>query len=491
VTDDSRQTLSHYRLVEKIGEGGMGVVWKAEDTVLHRTVAIKVLPADKARDDERRRMFLAEARRASSVNDLHIVQVYELGREGDLDFIVMEYVDGKPLNRLLHHRPLPPEMVASLGLQVAKALARAHRKGLLHRDLKPANILVTPEDDAKVVDFGLATLFSPAASLAGTETSTLSAVNGPEGGAGGRGRAVRGPLAGTLSYMSPEQARGEDLDARSDIFSLGTVLYEMSTGHRPFVGPTSVEVLQAILRARPPTVHEQVPNVPIELERIIQKALAGHRAERYQTMEDLAVDLKRLGRDLESGSSPSYDELREPLARERRRRLALLAVAGALALAVAGVGAWLLASRLRSFIGAPPADAGTVLILPLEVRGQTEGAGYVGRAFAEAIAIELATSRALKVLPVPEAEPTQKADPTGMARAALAAGAGRLLTGALTREGKILHASLSLVDTRENRILWGTRKDGDDEHMPDMATSLAREISSSPDFSPPLKWIAF
>src|SRR5512145_2482403 len=154
------QMLSHYRLVEKIGEGGMGVVWKADDTVLSRTVAIKVLPSDLALDEERRRMFLDEARLAASVSHAHIVQVYELGREGDLDFIVMEYLEGQPLSKLLHGRPLAPEKVADWGLQVAEGLARAHRKGLIHRDLKPANILVTPEGEVKIVDFGLATLFS-------------------------------------------------------------------------------------------------------------------------------------------------------------------------------------------------------------------------------------------------------------------------------------------------------------------------------------------
>ena len=156
---DSGQMLSHYRLVEKIGEGGMGVVWKAEDTVLNRTVAIKVLPAEVSRDEQRRQMFLREAQLASSIGDVHIVQVFEFGREGDLDFIVMELVEGKPLNKLIHGRPLPPEKAAEFGLETAKALARAHRKGLIHRDLKPANIMVTPEGDVKVLDFGLAMLF--------------------------------------------------------------------------------------------------------------------------------------------------------------------------------------------------------------------------------------------------------------------------------------------------------------------------------------------
>jgi serine/threonine protein kinase len=227
---EPNRTLSHYRLIEKIGEGGMGVVWKAEDTVLGRTVAVKVLPADLARDEQRRKMFLDEARLASSVSEAHIVQVFEFGREGDLDFIVMEYVEGKPLSQVLKGRSLTPDRIAEIGHQVARALARAHRQGLLHRDLKPSNILITPDGDAKVVDFGLAALFTRGESTFGGGNRALSEVETFSAGE----RPEERRIAGTLPYMSPEQVRGEDLDARSDIFSLGVVLYEMTTGQRPF-----------------------------------------------------------------------------------------------------------------------------------------------------------------------------------------------------------------------------------------------------------------
>ena len=312
--------LSHYRLIEQIDEGGMGVVWKANDEVLNRVVAIKLLAPDAITNESRRKMFLEEARLASSLSHAHIAQVYEFGREGDHDFIVMEYIDGQPLGRIMRGRPLPPRQVAGYGRQVALAVARAHRQGLLHRDLKPGNILVTADGEVKVVDFGLAILFERrdmTLDLGGTglsEATTLSEA------------ATRLPLrpqerriAGTLPYMSPEQVRGERLDSRSDIFSLGVILYEMTTGSLPFRGATVAMVAAEIERAQPRPVHEVIAQVPFELNRTIHKALSARPSERYQTMDDLAVDLNRLLQDLESGSSPAYAELAaRPSGRPRR-----------------------------------------------------------------------------------------------------------------------------------------------------------------------------
>jgi Tol biopolymer transport system component/tRNA A-37 threonylcarbamoyl transferase component Bud32 len=306
--------LSHYLLIEKIGEGGMGVVWKAEDQVLRRAVAIKVLPAETVTDERRRRMFLREARLASAVNHPHIVQVYEFAREGELDFIVTELIEGQPLSQTLRDRPLPSERVVEYGEQIASAVAHAHRKGLLHRDLKPGNILLTAEGVVKVVDFGLAMLFER---LEAASDVTDTAV-------------TEGKIVGTLPYMSPEQLRGERLDARSDVFSFGVVLYEMTTGVRPFRG---------IERKRPRPVHTLVADVPFDLDRIVHKALAGPPSERYQTMEDLAVDLKRLSRELASGSSPSYENLTRP--KPVARKWAVVTVVGILACALVVAALWL------------------------------------------------------------------------------------------------------------------------------------------------------
>jgi tetratricopeptide (TPR) repeat protein/predicted Ser/Thr protein kinase len=476
------KTLSHYRLIEKIGEGGMGVVWKAEDLVLGRTVAIKFLLPGAVRDEPRRQMFLSEARLASSVSEASIVQVHEFGHEEDQDFIVMEYVEGKPLNRILHGRPLPPEKVASMGHQVAHALSRAHRKGLLHRDLKPANLLVTSDGDVKVVDFGLAILSARGAAPVGAEDPTRVGEDEPV--------AVTGPAppAGTLAYMSPEQARSENLDARSDIFSLGSVLYEMTTGQRPFMGATRADLLQEILRARPIAAHDLVPKVPLDLDRILQKALAPKPGDRYQTMEDLAVDLKRLGQDLDSGSSPSYEDLKAAPASRRRLGARAWILSGVLLLAAAAAAA---AAWLAGWRPGAREDAGTVLILPLEVRGQTDGAEYVGRAFAETIAANLLRVEGLGVLPVPEAGELGQGGTLDRSRRALAAGAGRMLTGALTISGDTVHATLNLVDTRRNHLISGFNREIGGRSFTPLAIALAGEVATALGGRPPKSYEYF
>jgi serine/threonine protein kinase/tetratricopeptide (TPR) repeat protein len=472
-TLQSGQTLSRYRLVEKIGEGGMGVVWKAEDTVLGRVVAIKVLPADVDRDEPRRQMFLQEARLASSVSEAHIVQIFDFGREQDIDFIVMEHVEGKPLSRMLLGRPLPPEEVARLGRQMAQALARAHRKGLLHRDLKPSNLLVTHDGDVKIIDFGLAILFE------NRDRSFLSETNGEAPTATVDGAAARAPdrppagLVGTLPYMSPEQGRGEALDHRSDIFSLGAVLYEMTTGCRPFTAATNADLLREIQKARPRPPHEISPKVPVDLERIIEKALAPARTDRYQTMDDLAVDLKRLTRELESGSSRSFDEISPPLRRWPWSGTWRWIMLGVLVAGLVALGAWRL--RTGRDVGG---DRRTILILPLNVTGVSEDAAYIGRAFAEAIAVNLAQSKDLTVLPVSEDADLGPVNGLQRAAAARKLGAGSLLTGSLIREGGLVEARLSLVDTRRNRILWGAQKHEENGSLSSLAASLSGMIAT-------------
>lgn len=457
MTMSAGQRLSHYRLVEKIGEGGMGVVWKAHDLDLGREVAIKMLPPGATRDEARRRMFLDEARLAASVSDARIAQIYELGREGDVDFIVMEYVDGLPLSKLLKGVPLPPERVTVLGEQVARALSRAHRRRLLHRDIKPGNILVSPEGEVKVVDFGLAMLLrSETADADSSATTTMDVA-----------ASVDGKVMGTVPYMSPEQIRGERLDPRTDVFSLGSVLYEMTTGRRPFLGSSNAEVAGEILRGRIQSPRELVSQLPIELDRIVVKALASRRSDRYQTLEDLAVDLTRLSREIESGSAPVYDVAKVQPQRSPTRKRARWAWigAGASFAVVAGL-AWLALGRTVSL------DVKKVLVLPMVLSGQQEGADYAGLAAAQALAIQLSQSPELVLLPVPEG-PVQESERLSMARNL---GAGRLLTGMIFRGHGVLETNLSLIDTRDNRIVWGTHTRIEQDDLSEVASVLGRQV---------------
>src|SRR5262245_20797499 len=431
--------LSHYRLVEKIGEGAMGVVWKAEDTVLGRTVAIKVLPADLALDEERRRMFLDEARLAASVSHGNIVQVHELGREGDLDFIVMEYVEGQPLNRLLHGRPLPPEKVADWGLQVAQGLARAHRKGLIHRDLKPANILVTPEGEAKIVDFGLATLFAPLDSTTGSWTLTLTEAPGSE---------TSTRIAGTLPYMSPEQLRGEKLDARSDIFSFGTVLYEMTTGQRPFTGLTPAEVAKEILRSQPKPVHEQVPKVPLELRWIIEKLLARRPADRFQIMDDLAVDLKRLAKNLESGSAPSSGDVQvAPRADRARKRRDVQ-------------------KQIHS-----------IAVLPLENLSRAPRHEYFADGMTEALLTRLAQIASLRVISR-TAVMAYKGIRKPLPRIAEELGVDGLIEGTALLVGERVRVTVQLIRAGSDALLWAEQYERNLGDVLSLQNEVARKIAT-------------
>ena len=447
-------TLGHFRITDKLGEGGMGEVYLATDTRLDRRVAIKVLPEDVAGDPDRRGRFEAEARAASAINHPNITAIYDVGEAGGVHYIVMEHIDGGDLSSRMTSGPLEEGDIVRIGRRVADALAEAHAVGITHRDIKPANIMLTAGGQVKVLDFGLAKLrvedFDPLDEAAPTQTITQP-----------------GLVMGTVRYMSPEQALGKSLDARSDLFSLGIVLYELATGQAPFVGETSAETITKISRDEPAPLRALNESLSPELERIVRKCLEKDPDRRYQGAHELAVDLRNLTRDGESGPTAQPG-----VARSGPKWPVILAAAVAVIVAIAG--AFVLFDRKDS----DERLVQSIAVLPFENETGDDEIEYLSDGLSEGLINSLARIPELKVISR-RSSWIFKASVEDLQAIGDRLGVEALVVGRLSTKGETLTVSAELVDVRDSHQLWGGRFTRTDNDILGIEEELATTIAET------------
>jgi len=478
--------LSRYEIRSKLAEGGMGEVYLAFDSELNRTVALKVLHQAVAANEQRARRFIQEAQAASALNHPHILTIHEIGNTGDCTFIATEFIDGDTLRKRINNGSQNLHEILEFAIQTAGALSAAHTARIVHRDIKPENIMVRRDGYVKVLDFGLAKLGEPPDFASDGEAPTKAMVNTREG-----------TVMGTANYMSPEQARGLDVDPRTDLWSLGVVLYEMITGKPPFAGETANDSISLILQKDPVPLTRYVKDIPAELERIVSKALTKDREERYQTAKDLLIDLRNLKRKLEVNAELDRTpppELREPLpttsgpnattasstsqpaassaeylfSEIRRHKIAAGLGAVVLLAAVVGISLYLYARNSEVAID-------SIAVLPFQNRNSEPDTEYLSDGLAESLIYRLSQLPNLRVSPTSSvfSYKNKEIDPVTVGNKL---GVSAVLSGRIVQRGDNLTISAELIDVRQNKLLWGEQYERKMSEVLQTQREIAREI---------------